>query len=93
MSAYWASTVPMGKFFLNSLTMASAVTLGYVATTTIAGYAVAKLRFPFKNALFAVLLLSLMVPIPAVIPSALASGSTSSTGDADTMYVARPACR
>ena len=62
-----SSTVPMGKFFLNSLTMASAVTLGYVATTTIAGYAFARLRFPLKNTLFAILLLSLMVPIQTTL--------------------------
>ena len=63
----FASGVPMGRFFMNSLTMSSAVTLGYVATTTIAGYAFARLRFPFKNVLFVVLLLSLMVPIQATL--------------------------
>ena len=63
----FASTVPIGRFFLNSLTMSSAVTLGYVATTTIAGYAFARLAFPFKRMLFAMLLVSLMVPIQTTL--------------------------
>ena len=63
----FASTVPIGRFFLNSLTMSSAVTLGYVATTTIAGYAFARLAFPFKRILFAMLLVSLMVPIQTTL--------------------------
>jgi len=62
-----SSTVPMGKFFLNSLSISATVTLGYVATTTIAGYAFARLRFPFKSALFAMLLLSLMVPLQTTV--------------------------
>ncbi len=62
-----SSGVPIGRFFMNSLTMSTAVTLGYVATTTIAGYAFARLRFPFKNALFVILLLSLMVPIQTTL--------------------------
>jgi multiple sugar transport system permease protein len=62
-----SSGVPMGRFFMNSLVMSSAVTLGYVTTTTIAGYAFARLKFPFKNALFVMLLLSLMVPIQATL--------------------------
>lgn len=62
-----SSGVPMGRFFMNSLMMSSAVTLGYIATTTIAGYAYARLRFPFKNAIFVVLLLSLMVPIQTTL--------------------------
>lgn len=62
-----SSTVPIGRFFLNSFTIATTVTLGYVVTTTIAGYAFARLRFPFKNTLFAILLLSLMVPIQTTL--------------------------
>lgn len=62
-----SSTVPMGRFFLNSLTMASAVTLGYVATTTLAGYAFARIRFPFKRLLFGMLIVSLMIPIQTTI--------------------------
>lgn len=62
-----SSRVPMGRFFMNSFVMSSAVTLGYVATTTIAGYAFARLMFPFKNVLFVILLLSLMVPIQTTL--------------------------
>jgi multiple sugar transport system permease protein len=61
------SGVPIGRFFWNSAVISTSVTLGYVATTTIAGYAFARIRFPFKNVLFAILLLSLMVPIQTTI--------------------------
>lgn len=62
-----SSGVPMGRFFWNSCVLSTSVTLGYVATTTIAGYAFARIHFPFKNTLFAILLLSLMVPIQTTI--------------------------
>ena len=62
-----SSGVPIGRFFWNSAVLSTGVTLGYVATTTIAGYAFARIRFPFKNTLFVVLLLSLMVPIQTTI--------------------------
>ncbi|MBX7134995.1 MAG: carbohydrate ABC transporter permease [Fimbriimonadaceae bacterium] len=62
-----ASSVPMGRFFLNSLTLATGVTAGYVTTTTMAGYAFARLNFPFKSVLFVLLLLSLMVPIQTTL--------------------------
>ncbi|MBB2680380.1 MULTISPECIES: carbohydrate ABC transporter permease [Rhizobium] len=62
-----ASDVPIGRFFWNSAVLATSVTLGYVATTTIAGYAFARLRFPFKNALFVLLLVSLMVPVQTTL--------------------------
>jgi multiple sugar transport system permease protein len=62
-----ASDVPIARFFWNSAVLATTVTLGYVATTTIAGYAFARLRFPFKNVLFALLLVSLMVPIQTTL--------------------------
>jgi multiple sugar transport system permease protein len=62
-----SSDVPIGRFFWNSTVLATSVTLGYVATTTIAGYAFARLRFPFKKALFALLLVSLMVPIQTTL--------------------------
>ena len=63
----FASGVPIGRFFLNSLTLSTAVTLGYVSSTTLAGYAFARMRFPFKNVFFALLLASLMVPIQTTL--------------------------
>ncbi|TCT33068.1 carbohydrate ABC transporter permease [Martelella mediterranea] len=59
--------VPMGRFFWNSFYIATTVTIGYVAVTTIAGYAFARLRFPFKGPLFVALLTSLMMPTQTTI--------------------------
>jgi multiple sugar transport system permease protein len=61
------SAVPLGTFFKNSFIIATVVTVGYVATTTLAGYAFARFRFPFKRTLFVILLLSLMVPVQTTI--------------------------
>jgi multiple sugar transport system permease protein len=55
------------RYFWNSVYISTLVTVGYVATTTMAGYAFARLNFPFKGLLFGLLLISLMVPIQTMI--------------------------
>ena len=62
-----SSGVPMGRFFWNSFYISTVVTIGFVSVTSIAGYAFARLRFPFRRTLFAILLMSLMVPIQTTI--------------------------
>ena len=52
---------------LNSLIVAFAVALVNVITAPMAGFAFAKLRFPFKTPLFLLLIASLMVPIQVTI--------------------------
>jgi multiple sugar transport system permease protein len=49
-------------YFLNSLVVAGAVTVGNVVFCTMLGYALAKLDFPGKRVLFALVLGTLMVP-------------------------------
>ncbi len=49
-------------FFLNSVFVSLAVTVGQAFFSTLAGYAFAKLRFPGRDAIFFVLLFGLMVP-------------------------------
>ena len=61
------SSVPVGTFALNSITVTACVTLGQVTTCTLAGYAFARLRFPGRDALFFLLLASLMVPTQVTI--------------------------
>jgi multiple sugar transport system permease protein len=51
-----------GRFFLNSTIVAAAVTAGNVIFCSMLGYALAKLSFPGKRVLFAVVLGTLMVP-------------------------------
>jgi multiple sugar transport system permease protein len=49
-------------FYLNSILVAVAVTLGQVATSSLAAYAFARLRFPGRDSLFLGYLATLMVP-------------------------------
>jgi multiple sugar transport system permease protein len=59
--------VPLLKNMLNSAVIAIAIALGQIITCPLAGYAFARLRFPGRNALFLLLLTSLMVPIHVII--------------------------
>jgi ABC-type glycerol-3-phosphate transport system permease component len=62
----WTST-NFGLHFLNSLWITSATVLGVVLFAALAGYAFAKLRFPFKNLIYVVLLATLMMPSTSLI--------------------------
>ncbi len=57
-----AQTFPILRVLLNSLLIASAVTLGQLVVCSMSGYAFARLRFPGREALFAAYLGTLMVP-------------------------------
>ena len=54
------------RWFFNSVIVALGMTLGVLAVSTTAGYALARLRFPFKSALTVICLIGLMVPEQAV---------------------------
>jgi multiple sugar transport system permease protein len=54
--------VPFGLFGLNSFKIASLATLGTLVSCSMAAFAFARLRFPGRGVLFAVLLSTLMVP-------------------------------
>jgi multiple sugar transport system permease protein len=53
---------PFGRFYFNSLFVASAVTLGQLFTCSLAAYAFARLQFPGRDILFYVFLGTMMVP-------------------------------
>ncbi|MGE3724247.1 MAG: carbohydrate ABC transporter permease [Candidatus Sericytochromatia bacterium] len=55
-------TVPLGRFFLNSLLVACLTTAGQMVTASMAAYAFARLRFPFKDGLFFLFLATMMIP-------------------------------
>lgn len=57
----WTS-LPFARFLFNSLFVAAMVTLSNVFFCTLAGYVFAKLRFPGRDQIFFVLLMTLMVP-------------------------------
>ncbi len=54
--------MPLGRWFLNSLLVASVGTVIILFVSSLSGYAFARLEFPGKNMLFSLLLFSLMIP-------------------------------
>lgn len=54
--------LPMGRSLLNSLWVATTVTLSNLVFCSMGGYAFAKLRFPGRNVIFFILLASMMIP-------------------------------
>lgn len=61
--------LPFGLFYLNTLKIAGLSVLGQLITSSLAGYAFARLDFPGKNKLFLLVLGTMMVPaIITIIP-------------------------
>lgn len=60
--AVFQSNIPILTFAANSIKVTFLVTAGQLITCSMAGFAFARLRFPFRNLLFVLLLASLMVP-------------------------------
>ncbi len=58
------ATVP--RWLLNSLVVAVSMTVFVLVVSSLAGYAFARLRFPFKRTLFILMIAGLMVPEQAV---------------------------
>ncbi|HSC59055.1 MAG TPA: carbohydrate ABC transporter permease [Gemmatimonadales bacterium] len=59
------TALPFGRFFLNTLLFSAAVVAGQLVTSALAGYAFARMTFPGRRRVFA-LLLSVMF-VPAVV--------------------------
>lgn len=62
-----AEAFPIGRFLVNSLLVAGISTTLQVATSAMAAYAFARLRFRGRDALFLVYLATLMVPLQVTI--------------------------
>lgn len=54
--------IPMWKYFINSLFVALITTVGQVLFSALAGYAFARLTFKFRDALFLIILITMLVP-------------------------------
>ncbi len=54
--------LPLGRWFANSLLVASVGTVIILFVSSLSGYAFARLEFPGKSLLFSLLLFSLMIP-------------------------------
>ena len=57
----------LGRYLFNSAVVAVAVTVAQVATSLLAAYALAILRFPGRNLLFALFVTTLLVPLEATL--------------------------
>ncbi|HLV09067.1 MAG TPA: carbohydrate ABC transporter permease [Halanaerobiales bacterium] len=56
------SRYSFGVFFFNSFKVVAFTVIGTIISTTMAGYAFARLNFPFKNILFSILMGTIMLP-------------------------------
>lgn len=58
----WTTSGGLGRAFLNSVVIAVTTVAGVMFTSSLSAYAFAKLSFPGKNAIFSVILATLMIP-------------------------------
>ena len=61
------NALPFGNFFINSVKLAFLNTVGTLISCSMAAYAFAVLRFPFRGPLFAILLVTLIIPFQVVL--------------------------
>lgn len=54
--------IPLSIYFFNSLIVAVITTIGQVIFASMAGYAFARMRFKFRDALFLIILITMLVP-------------------------------
>ncbi len=59
--------LPFGTFFLNSLQVAVLATFGSLLACSLAAYAFARLRFPGRDVIFALLLTTMMIPAQVLL--------------------------
>ena len=55
-------SIPVAKYFLNSLIVALFTTIGQVLISALAGYGFTKLKFKGSDVLFFIILLTMMIP-------------------------------
>ena len=61
------NALPFGAFFVNSFKLAALNTVGQLITCSMAAFAFAALRFRFREPLFALLLVTLIIPFQVVL--------------------------
>ncbi|MDB5505582.1 MAG: transporter permease [Devosia sp.] len=77
-----ADVVNLGRSFVNSAIIALTTTVAIIVTSLMAGYAFAKYRFRYRNALFAVLIATMFLPpIVTLIPLYRIAGSLGLDGN------------
>jgi multiple sugar transport system permease protein len=55
-------SIPIVRFFINSVIVSAAITISQLFTCSLSAYAFARLRFPFRDGLFYILLGTMMIP-------------------------------
>jgi len=60
-------SMPFGRFYLNSLVVATSVTILQLLTSSLAAFAFARLQFPGRDKLFLLYLIALMIPFPVTM--------------------------
>jgi len=55
-------SIPIVRFFINSVIVSAAITVSQLFTCSLSAYAFARLRFPFRDGLFYILLGTMMIP-------------------------------
>jgi multiple sugar transport system permease protein len=60
-------TIPLGTYFLNSTIITGSIVIGQLITAALAGYAFGRLDFPGRNAIFWIVLATMMIPLQATI--------------------------
>lgn len=63
----WNQVGLFPRYFANTVFMSAATTLGVLITASLAGYAFARMRFPGRDALFILLLTTMMVPFEVTL--------------------------
>lgn len=56
------ASIPLSRYFFNSLIVTVLITLGQVIIASMAGYAFARLKFKFREALFLLILITMLIP-------------------------------
>ena len=64
---YVVDHAQVGRWYLNTLIVTAGVVIGAVVVNTMAGYVLARLRFPGRTLVFLVVLAVLMVPLQAIL--------------------------
>lgn len=62
-----ANAVPLGRMYLNSAIVTTATALCVLLTSALAGYGFAKFQFPARDALFLLVLATMMIPFFVVL--------------------------
>lgn len=58
---------PFGRYYFNSLFVSISITVLSLLTSSLAGFAFSRLRFPGRDALFILYLIGLMIPFPVLL--------------------------